>query len=42
MVFKLNVTSEDRAAARSFYVLIIMIFLFLKHNNLKVFKNDNF
>lgn len=36
MVFKRNVTSKDRAAARSFYVLIIMIFLFLKHNNLKL------
>ena len=43
MVFKLNVTSEDRAAARSFLcahynVYIIMIFLFSKPNNLKVFK----
>ena len=42
MVSKLNVISKDRATARSFYVLIIMIFLFLKHNNLKVFKIDNF
>ena len=47
MVSKRNVTSKDRAAARSFLsnhynVYIIMIFLFLKHNNLKVFKNDNF
>ena len=43
MVFKQNATSKDRATARSFLcdhynVYIIMIFLFLKHNNLKVFK----
>ncbi len=43
----MNVTNKDRASARSFLsthynVYIIMIFLFLKLNNLKALKNDNF